>query len=68
MQTLILISAGVCSVSLAAIATFVTWLVCKLRKKVTKPNYTKVFLGWLIGCFITFLVLVALTDGGHPRL
>ena len=61
---------GAClySVSLAAVATFITWFVLKLRKKATKPNYAAVFFGVLITVFFVFLALVAITDGGHPRL
>jgi hypothetical protein len=66
----IFILMGACSysVSLATIATFNTWLVCKIRKKATKPNYAGVFFGVLIGVFFAFLALVAITDGAHPRL
>jgi hypothetical protein len=68
MGTLILISACICSASLAAIATFIMWLVCKMRKTIAKPNYARVFLGWQFVIFVTFLALVLLTDGGHPSL
>ena len=68
MGILILISACICSASLAAIATFITWLVCKMRKTANKPNYPTVFLGCLFGVFVTFLFLVHLTDGGHLSL
>ena len=54
--------------SLAALATFITWLVCKIRKPTTQPNYARVFFGVFIGVFFAFLALVAITDGGHPRL
>jgi len=69
MEIFILMGACFYSVSLAAIATFITWLVCKIRKKATKPNYAGVFFGVLIGVFFAFLALVAITDGGHsiPR-
>jgi hypothetical protein len=69
MGILLLISACVYSVPTAAIATVVTWLVCKIRKKATKPNYSAVFFGVMIGVFFAFLALVAITDGGHsiPR-
>ena len=68
MGILIFISACICSASLAAIATFITWLVCKMRKTATKPDYARVFLGWLFVVFVTFIALVLLTDGGHPSL
>jgi len=66
----IFIIMGACfySVTLAVIATLITWLFCKIRKKATKPNYAAVFFGILIGVFFAFLALVAITDGGHPRL
>ena len=69
MGILILMGACIYSVALAAIATFITWLVCKIRKKATKPNYAAVFFGVMIGVFFAFLALVAITDGGHsiPR-
>ena len=65
MEIFILMGACICSVSLAAVATFITWLVCKFRKKATKPNYAAVFFGVLIGVFFAYLALVAITDGGH---
>jgi len=69
MEILILMGACIYSVALAAIAIFITWLVCKIRKKATKPNYSAVFFGVMIGVFFAFLALVAITDGGHsiPR-
>jgi hypothetical protein len=68
MGILILMGASIYSVALSAIATFITWLVCKIRKKATKPKYSAVFFGVMIGVFFAFLALVAITDGGHPRL
>jgi membrane-bound metal-dependent hydrolase YbcI (DUF457 family) len=65
MEIFILMGACICSVSLAAIATFITWLVCKIRKKATKPNYAAVFFGVLIGVFFAYLTLVAITHDGH---
>lgn len=65
MEIFILMGACICSVSLAAVATFSTWLVCKLRKLAAKPNYAAVFFGVLIGVFFAYLTLVAITDGGH---
>jgi H+/Cl- antiporter ClcA len=65
MEIFILMGACICSVALAAIATFITWLVCKLRKQAAKPNYATVFFGLLIGVFFAYLALVAITDGGH---
>jgi magnesium-transporting ATPase (P-type) len=67
MEILILMGACIYSVALAAIATFITWLVFKIRKKATKPNYAKVFFGVMIGVFFAFLALVAITDGVHLR-
>jgi len=67
MEIFILMGACIYSGSLAAVATFITWLVSKLRKKDTKPNYAGVFFGVLIGVFFAFLILVAITDGGHSR-
>jgi hypothetical protein len=52
MEIFIIIGACICSVLLAAIATFITWLVRKIRKKATKPNYAVVFFGVLIGVFL----------------
>ena len=68
MEIFILMGACFYSVSLAAIATFITWLVCKIRKPAKNPNYARVFFSVLIGVFFAFLALVAITDGGHPRL
>jgi len=65
MAIFILMGACVSSVAIAAIATFFTWVVCKIGKKVTKPNYRAVFLGVLIGVFIAYLALVAITYDGH---
>ena len=69
MEIFILMGACICSVSVAAITTLITWVVCKIRKRATKPNYAVVFGGVLIGVFLAFLALVAITDGGHsiPR-
>jgi hypothetical protein len=50
---------------LGSTITFITWLVFKIRKKATKPNYAAVFFGVLIGVFFAYLTLVAMTDGGH---
>ena len=65
MESLIFMAACICSVSIAAITTLITWVVCKIRKRATKPNYAVVFGGVLIGVFFAFLALVAITDGGH---
>ena len=62
---LIFMAACICSVSIAAITTLITWVICKIRKKPTKPNVAVVFGGVLIGVFLAFLALVAITDGGH---
>jgi len=65
MGMLLLISACVYSVPTAAIATFVTWLVCRIRKKATKPNYGAVFFRWLIGVFFGYLILIIIASGGN---
>lgn len=65
MGMLLLISACVYSVPTAAIATFVTWLVCRIRKKATKPNYRAVFFRWLIGLFVGYLILIIIASGGN---
>jgi hypothetical protein len=65
MGILLLISACVYSVPTAAIATFVTWLVCRIRKKATKPNYRAVFFRWLIGVFFGYLILIIIASGGN---
>jgi len=69
MERLIVMAACICSVSIAAITTLITWVICKIRRKPTKPNVAVVFGGVLIGVFLAFLALVAITDGGHsiPR-
>ena len=68
MGILILLGACIYSVPIAAIATFITWLVCKIRKA-RKPNYARVCFGVLVGVFLTFLILAAITYDGHsiPR-
>ena len=65
MGILLLISACVYSVPTAALATFVTWVVCKIRKKATKPNYRTVFFRWLIGVFVAYVVLILIASGGN---
>jgi hypothetical protein len=65
MEMLLLISACVYSVPTAAIATFVTWLVCRNRKRATKPDYRAVFFRWLIGVFFGYLILVFIATGGN---
>ena len=65
MGILLLISACVYSVPTAAIATFVTWLVCRIRRKATKPNYRAVFFRWLIGVFFGYLILIIIASGGN---
>jgi hypothetical protein len=45
MGIFILMGACLYSVSLAAIATFITWLVCTIGKKARKPNYAALFFG-----------------------
>ena len=65
MGRLLLIAACIYSVPTAAIATFVTWLVCRIRKKATIPNYKEVFFRWLIGGFFGYLILFAIASGGN---
>jgi hypothetical protein len=68
MMILILMGACFYMVAIAAIVTFITWFVCKICRTAKKPNYATVFFGALIIVFFVFLALVAITDGGHPRL
>jgi len=65
MGILILISGCIYSVATAAIATFITWLVCKIRKKVPKLHYRTVFLRWLIGSFLGYIILIVVWSGGN---
>jgi H+/Cl- antiporter ClcA len=65
MEIFIMMGACICSVLVAAIATFFTWVVCKIRKQAAKPNYARVFFSVLIGVFVAYLALVAITDNGH---
>jgi hypothetical protein len=65
MEIFILMGACICSVSIATIATFIPWLVRKIRKEAAKPDHAAVFFRLLIGIFFAYLVLVAITDGGH---
>jgi hypothetical protein len=67
MEIFILMGACVYSVSLAVVATFITWLVCKICKPAMKPNYAGVFFGVLMGVFFAFLALAAITGAGHSR-
>ena len=65
MGLLLLISAFVYCVPTAAIATFITWLVHRIRKTATKPNYRAVFYGWLIGLIFGYLIVIGIASGGN---
>jgi hypothetical protein len=65
MGLLLLLGACVYSVPIAAIATFVTWVVRRIRKKGKEPNYIGVFLRWLVVGFFGFLILILIASGGN---
>lgn len=65
MGILLLISACLYSLPTAAIATFVTWLVCSFRRKTPKPDYRAVFFRWLIGVLFGYLILILIASGGN---
>ncbi len=68
MGILLLLSAGIYSVPTAALATFITWLVCRIRRKAPKPNYRAVFFRWLIGVYFGYLILIIIVSGGNLSL